>query len=250
MMLEVHDLQVRYGPIRAVKRLELSVRDGSVVGLLGANGAGKSTTLRAISGLVPYTGRILFNGEDCRKLGVEGVVRRGIIHVPEGRRLFSSLTVHENLQVGAAARGGRQADYEMGDVYELFPALVPLRQRPGWALSGGEQQMVALGRALVAAPRLLLLDEPSLGLSPKLTVTVYRALAEIARATSILLVEQQTALALRICGRATVLSAGVAVLEGSSGELSNRELLMDSYLGQARVHGGVGDAARPPGPDG
>jgi branched-chain amino acid transport system ATP-binding protein len=242
-VIELKSLHVNYGVIQAVKGLSLEVNEHEVIGILGANGAGKTTTLRAISGLVPYEGQILFDGADCRKLGVEGMVKLGVIHVPEGRRLFGELSVHENLQVGLVARAGRPSTYELSDVYDLFPALVPLRRRAAWALSGGEQQMVAVGRALVAAPRLLLLDEPSLGLSPKVTETVYRTLAEVAKTTAMLLVEQQTSLALRICTRATVLAAGSAVLSGTAEELSDRSMLMDSYMGQARIHEAVAEQA-------
>jgi branched-chain amino acid transport system ATP-binding protein len=230
-MLEIRGLDVRYGPVHAVKDVSLTVGDQQVIGLLGANGAGKSSILRAVSGLAPCSGRISFDGLDIRGRSVEAIVRAGIIHVPEGRRLFKDLNVHENLAVGLTARHGRSASYEIADVYDLFPALTPLRDRPAWALSGGEQQMVALGRAMVAAPRLLMLDEPSLGLSPKLTDVVYRTLPVLAQTTSILLVEQQSALALRICNRATVLSMGHVVLEESPEQLGDRSSLMRSYLG-------------------
>jgi branched-chain amino acid transport system ATP-binding protein len=235
-VLELKSLRVNYGVIQAVKGLSLEINEHEVVGVLGANGAGKTTTLRAISGLVPYEGQILFDGADCRKLGVEGMVKLGVILIPEGRRLFGELNVHENLQVGMVARAGRVSTYEISDVYDLFPALAPLQRRAAWALSGGEQQMVAVGRALVAAPRLLLLDEPSLGLSPKVTETVYKTLAKVAHTTPLLLVEQQTSLALRICNRATVLAAGSAVLTGTAQELSDRAMLMDSYMGQTKIH--------------
>ena len=226
---------------RRSRASDLEVNEREVIGILGANGAGKTTTLRAISGLIPYEGQILFDGVDCRKLGVEGMVNLGVIHVPEGRRLFGELSVNENLQVGLVARAGRTSTYEISDVYDLFPALAPLRRRAAWALSGGEQQMVAVGRALVAAPRLLLLDEPSLGLSPKVTETVYRTLAEVSHTTPMLFVEQQTSLALRICTRATVLAAGSPVLTGTAEELSDRAMLMDSYMGQTRIHDAVVD---------
>jgi branched-chain amino acid transport system ATP-binding protein len=245
-VLELKSLRVNYGVIQAVKGLSLQVNEHEVVGVLGANGAGKTTTLRAISGLVPYEGQVLFDGVECRKLGVEGMVKLGVIHVPEGRRLFGELSVHENLQVGMVARTGRTSTYEISDVYDLFPALAPLQRRAAWALSGGEQQMVAVGRALVAAPRLLLLDEPSLGLSPKVTETVYRTLSEVAHSTPMLLVEQQTSLALRICSRATVLAAGSAVLSGTAKELSDRAMIMDSYMGQTRIHDADSEESRKP----
>ena len=159
------------------------------------------------------------------------VAALGLIHVPEGRRLFANLTVHENLQVGRSGLGKRRAEYSVDDVYDLFPLLVKLRGTPGWSLSGGEQQMVAIGRGLVAGPRLLMLDEPSLGLAPLVTDAVYAALRQIAATTSVLLVEQNTSLALGVADRGYVLADGRVVLQGSSEELSDRSALVDSYLG-------------------
>jgi branched-chain amino acid transport system ATP-binding protein len=231
-MLEVRDLEVGYGPVEAVRGIDLDVDSGEVVALIGPNGAGKTSTLRAISGLVTYSGSIHFDGVDCRRLGVEGAARRGLIHVPEGRRVMATLSVHENLLVGTVARRRRPEGFGVDDVYDLFPALRPLRKRAGWALSGGEQQMVALGRALVAGPRLLLLDEPSLGLAPKLARTVFEALGEIATRTPMLLVEQNTAMAQQISNRAVVVVNGRVVLAGSAEELGDRAALVSSYLGE------------------
>jgi branched-chain amino acid transport system ATP-binding protein len=231
-MLELKNVEVSYGAVEAVLGIDLTVGDGEVLALIGPNGAGKTSTLNAISGLVPYRGSITFDGAECRKLGVQGSARRGLIQVPEGRRVFASLTVMENLQVGETARRGRETTYSIDDVLELFPALVPLRDRDGWALSGGEQQMVAIGRALVASPRMLLLDEPSLGLAPIITKSLFAALAEIAQLTPILLVEQNTALALRLCSRACVMVAGKVVLTGTADELQDRSALVASYLGE------------------
>jgi branched-chain amino acid transport system ATP-binding protein len=225
-----------------VQGIDVDVGAGEVVGLLGPNGAGKTSTLRAISGLVPYKGTVLFDGVDVGRLGTRMAAKRGLIHVPEGRRVFPTLSVLENLQVGMTARAGRSNGYSIGQVYELFPPLAELRHRAGWALSGGEQQMVAIGRALVAAPRLLLLDEPSLGLAPMVARSVFAALREVAIRTPMLVVEQNTVMALRLCGRASVLVSGHMVLEGSSSELANREALLDSYLGQTTVHGMDGPA--------
>ena len=231
-MLELHDIQVSYGAVEAILGIDLTVGGGEVLALIGPNGAGKTSTLNAISGLVPYRGSITFDGAECRKLGVQGSARRGLIQVPEGRRVFASLTVLENLLVGETARRGRDTTYSIDDVFDLFPSLHSLRDRDGWALSGGEQQMVAIGRALVASPRMLLLDEPSLGLAPIVTRSLFAALAEIAQRTPILLVEQNTALALRLCSRACVMVAGKVVLTGSADELQDRSALVASYLGE------------------
>ena len=247
-MLELQNVEVSYGAVEAVLGIDLTVGDGEVLALIGPNGAGKTSTLNAISGLVPYRGSITFDGAECRKLGVQGSARKGLIQVPEGRRVFASLTVMENLLVGETARRGRETTYSIDDVFELFPALVALRDRDGWALSGGEQQMVAIGRALVASPRMLLLDEPSLGLAPIVTKTLFSALAEIAQRTPILLVEQNTALALKLCSRACVMVAGKVVLTGSADELQDRSALVASYLGEevavgdhtVAVHAGEG----------
>jgi branched-chain amino acid transport system ATP-binding protein len=231
-MLELHNVEVSYGAVEAVLGIDLAVNEGEILALIGPNGAGKTSTLNAISGLVPYRGSITFDGAECRKLGVQGSARRGLIQVPEGRRVFATLTVLENLLVGETARRGRDIAYSVDDVFELFPALKPLRDRDGWALSGGEQQMVAIGRALVASPIMLLLDEPSLGLAPIVTKSLFAALGEIGKRTPILLVEQNTAMALRLCSRACVMVAGKVVLSGSADELQDRSALVASYLGE------------------
>jgi branched-chain amino acid transport system ATP-binding protein len=230
--LEIRGLEVAYGPVQAVRGIDVDVNMGEVVALIGPNGAGKTSTLRAISGLVPYQGTVMFEGVDCRKSNIEQLARLGVIHVPEGRHVFPSLNVHENFQVGAIAGGGRSEGFSIDDVYDLFPPLQPLRKRDGWALSGGEQQMVAIGRALVAKPRILLLDEPSLGLSPKFTQAVYGALAQVSDRIPMLLVEQNTVMALKHCTRAAVMVTGKLVLEGSAEDLADREALVASYLGE------------------
>jgi branched-chain amino acid transport system ATP-binding protein len=231
-VLEIRGLEVSYGPVTAVRGIDLDVNMGEVVALIGPNGAGKTSTLRAISGLVPHGGSITLEGVDCRRFNVESLARAGLIHVPEGRRIFPSLNVYENLQVGATAGAGRSEGFSIDEVFDLFPPLQPLRKRDGWALSGGEQQMVAIGRALVAKPRVLLLDEPSLGLSPKYTQAVYAALAQVADRIPMLLVEQNTVMALKHCTRAAVMVGGKLVLEGTAEDLADREALVASYLGE------------------
>jgi branched-chain amino acid transport system ATP-binding protein len=230
--LEIRGLEVAYGPVQAVRGIDVDVKMGEVVALIGPNGAGKTSTLRAISGLVSYQGTVTFEGVDCRKSNIEQLARLGVIHVPEGRHVFPSLNVHENFQVGAIAGTGRTEGFSIDDVYDLFPPLQPLRKRDGWALSGGEQQMVAIGRALVAKPRILLLDEPSLGLSPKFTQAVYSALAQVSDRIPLLLVEQNTVMALKHCTRAAVMVSGNLVLEGTAEDLADREALVASYLGE------------------
>ena len=233
-MLEIADLHVRYGTIHAVRGLSVRVGDGQVVALLGPNGAGKTSTLRAVTALEPYTGSVRFDGAEVRDLGPEGCAKAGLIHVPEGRHVFPTLTVHENLQVGATAARGRTG-FTFDDVYDLFPTLRPLRDREGWGLSGGEQQMVAVGRALVAVPRMLLLDEPSLGLAPIVTKAVFQALAEVRERTPILLVEQNTAQALTLADEGTVLVNGEGGLRGTAEELQDRHAVLGAYLGQRQI---------------
>jgi branched-chain amino acid transport system ATP-binding protein len=233
-MLEVQALHVSYGTVHAVQGIDLYVQSGEAVGLLGPNAAGKSTTLRAISQLVGYQGTIRFDGKLLSRTRPDAVARLGLIHVPEGRHILLNLSMHENLQVGLSARSGRASPFTVADVYDLFPPLGALHRRPGWALSGGEQQMTAIGRALVAAPRLLMLDEPSLGLAPVMARAVYEALREIKTRVPMLLIEQNTAMALELCDRAHIISGGRIQLSGTSAELANREALMASYLGRRK----------------
>ncbi len=230
-MLEVKGLSVNYGATRAVQKLDLKLGSGEAAALLGANGAGKTSTLRGISRLVSAQGTLLLAGADVTRLGPEELARRGLIHVPEGRRVFATLSVHENLLVGQTSRSGRKPLFTPDSVYDLFPALAPIRKRYGWALSGGEQQMVAIGRALLAAPRVLMLDEPSLGLAPIVVKAVYEALRKVKSELPILLVEQNAALALDLCDRGYVLLSGRCVMQGTAAELGNREALLESYLG-------------------
>ena len=238
-MLHVENLAVQYGTTEAVRGITIDVGAGEAVALLGPNGAGKTSTLRAISRLVPATGTIVFDGGDLKNVAAEAVARRGLLHVPEGRHVFPDLTVHENLLLGATARRGRSAGYSFDDVYSLFPMLVQLRNRLGYMLSGGEQQMVALGRALVGSPRLLLVDEPSLGLAPIVADAVADALIEIRSRTALLVVEQNVHLALRVCSRAAVLSSGRIVLEAAAADLHDRDALLSTYLGQQRTGTGA-----------
>ncbi|HEU5151395.1 MAG TPA: ATP-binding cassette domain-containing protein [Iamia sp.] len=231
-MLELRDLRVRYGTHEAVAGLDLVV-DGSVA-LLGANGAGKTSVLRAVSGLAPATGSVVFDGRQLLGRAPEAIARAGVLHVPEGRRVVPTLDVHENLLLGELARAGRDPLWTVADVYDLFPLLTRLRDRPGYALSGGEQQMVAVGRALVGAPRVLLLDEPSLGLAPSVAQVVFDVLAVAAETIPVLLVEQNHDLAAGLCPRAVVLAHGDVTLAGPTAGLGRAEL-MAAYLGRAPV---------------
>jgi branched-chain amino acid transport system ATP-binding protein len=234
-MLRIDGLHVRYGTTHAVRGIDLTVGDGEAVALLGPNGAGKTSTLRAISRLTPCAGSVVFDGRELTGMAPESVARLGVIHVPEGRHVFPDLTVHENLQVGTTARRARTGGFGFDDVYDLFPPLVPLRSRLGFALSGGEQQMVAIGRALVAAPRLLLIDEPSLGLAPVVADAVADALVAVRARTAMLVIEQNVRLAVRVCQHAAVLSGGEIVLSTPTKDLHDRDDLLASYLGRTRT---------------
>ncbi len=229
--LAVRGLTVEYGHVEAVKGIDLEVGPDETVALLGANGAGKTSTLRAVSQLIRSRGDIEFYGQDIRKVAPDGAARMGLIHVPEGRRLFAPLTAEENIQLGLTAVNGRATVFSLSDIYDLFPPLGPLRKRAAWSLSGGEQQMVAIGRALVASPRLLMLDEPSLGLAPVMVSAVYKALGSIRGRVPVLLVEQNAHLALSVCDRAYVLAVGRVTRSGSSTELGDPDELLGSYLG-------------------
>ena len=234
-MLSCSALTVAYGPVVALSAVELSVRTGEVVALLGANGAGKTTLLRSISGLIrPRDGDIRLDGRSLAGLGVEARVRLGLAHVPEGRRVFPGLTVLENLTVATSAwrRRGESISADLDAVLALFPRLRERTSQLGWSLSGGEQQMLAIGRALMARPRLLLLDEPSLGLAPIVAEELYGKIREInGRGVTVLLVEQNTVLALAVAARAYVLEIGRIVLEGPSAELRRHARVREAYLG-------------------
>jgi branched-chain amino acid transport system ATP-binding protein len=234
-LLEVAGLRVSYGAIAAIKGVDLSVGSGEVVALLGANGAGKSTMLRTISGLIrPRAGRITLAGESIHRLPPARIVRLGIAHCPEGRRVFGSLSAAENLRLGAAARAERSGVTEDRDrIYAMFPVLRERMHQAAGTLSGGEQQMLALGRALMARPRVLLLDEPSLGLAPLLVQQIFRTLSELkAAGVTMLLVEQNIKLALDLSDRAYVLRTGEVSLAGSAAELkADYEKVAAAYLG-------------------
>ncbi|MBI2217433.1 MAG: ABC transporter ATP-binding protein [Candidatus Rokubacteria bacterium] len=235
-MLEVEAIDVAYGKRRALEGVSLSVGEGEVVTLLGANGAGKSTTLRAISGLVrPGRGRILCDGRDLTRAPADAIVALGIAHVPEGRELFPDFTVEENLLVGAHRRWQREAVREgLERAHRLFPILRERRRQRAATLSGGEQQMLAIARALMARPRMLLLDEPSLGLAPRLVTEIFRVIDEIhATGVGILLVEQNARLALGAATRGYVLETGRVVAEGPSAVLREDPRIRQAYLGLA-----------------
>jgi branched-chain amino acid transport system ATP-binding protein len=210
-LLEIRDLVVRYGEIEALRSVSLDVDEGQVVTLLGANGAGKSTTLRAISGLAkPAAGDILFDGKSIAGLGPEAIVRMGISHVPEGRRVFPGLTVKENIMLGASNRkvAASQLSREADAMFDLFPDIRSFSNALGWTLSGGQLQMVAVARGLMARPRLLLLDEPSLGLAPVIVQAVFRIISEVRRTTTVLLVEQNARMGLSVADHGFVLETG------------------------------------------
>jgi branched-chain amino acid transport system ATP-binding protein len=238
-LLEVDGLEVAYGKIRAVKGVSLAVDAGAVVTLIGANGAGKTTTLRTLSGLqAPSAGTVSFDGRRIDGVPAHEIVGLGIAHVPEGRRIFPRMTVRENLELGAFTRSGKAAvagefSADLQRVYDLFPILAERQAQAGGTLSGGEQQMLAIGRAMMSRPRLLMLDEPSMGLSPIMMNLIFTTLAELkARGTTILLVEQNAQAALALADRAYVIESGSVVLEGSAADLSASEQVRKAYLGE------------------
>ncbi len=233
LQLEVRDLDVHYDGIRALHGVSFTVLKGEIVTLIGANGAGKTSILRAISGLIPYSGRIAFEGQDLKRVAAHQIVKLGIAHVPEGRGIFGNLTVQENLQLATwqrADKGEIAADYDR--MFALFPRLKERQHQPGGTLSGGEQQMLAVARALMSRGRLLLLDEPSMGLSPRLVQEIFRVIEEINQSgVTILLVEQNANMALRIASRAYVLETGAVILSGTGRELLGDPRVKDAYLG-------------------
>jgi branched-chain amino acid transport system ATP-binding protein len=233
-MLKIEDINVFYGNIHALKGVSLDINKGEIVTLIGANGAGKSTLLKTISGLLkPKNGNILFEGQSISGKVAQSIVKQGLSHVPEGRRVFANMSVEENLELGAYLRKDKQGikeDFEK--VYNLFPRLLERRKQLSGTLSGGEQQMLAMGRALMARPKLLLLDEPSMGLAPLLVKTIFRIIEEINQSgTTILLVEQNANMALSIADRAYVIETGKIVISGSSEELNQSDQIRMAYLG-------------------
>ena len=234
-LLEVVDLRVGYGSIEAVRGLSFRVEAGEIVAIIGANGAGKSSTLLALSGLVrPAGGSIRFQGVDITGQRADRIVRSGLVQVPEGRAILNPLTVAENLELGAWVRQDRRAvPGDLDKVYALFPVLASRRRQLAGSLSGGEQQMLAIGRALMAAPRLLVLDEPSMGLAPLLVKTIFDTIAEITRAgTTVLLVEQNARQAMRISGQTLVLAHGRCFRQGPSAELLADPEIIEAFLGK------------------
>lgn len=233
-MLEVEELNVYYGAIHALKGIDFHLNRGEIVALIGANGAGKSTTLNTISGLLrPRKGRIIFENEDITQTSADQIVQKGIVQVPEGRKIFATLTVEENLEMGAFTRKDKaEIKRSMENVFQRFPRLAERRSQLGGTLSGGEQQMLAIARGLMSRPRLMLLDEPSMGLAPLLVEQIFSIIQDInSQGTSICLVEQNAQMALSIADRAYVLETGRVVLEGPGQELLHNEMVVEAYLG-------------------
>jgi branched-chain amino acid transport system ATP-binding protein len=234
-MLEVKDLQVYYGVIQAIKNVSFRVEEGEIIALIGANGAGKTTILHTITGLIsPKQGEILYNGFDLKKTPAHKIVSMGLAHVPEGRRVFSQLTVYENLLMGAYTRSDKnEIEDTLQHVYKRFPRLEERKNQMAGTLSGGEQQMLAMGRALMSKPSIILMDEPSMGLSPILVEEVFDIIKSINKSgTTVLLVEQNAKKALSIAHRAYVLETGNIVLEGDAKDLMNNESVKKAYLGE------------------
>ncbi len=234
MMLEVNNLHVYYGAIHALKGIDFHVEEGEIVALIGANGAGKSTTLSTISGLLqPREGKVVFRGEDITLMQAEQTVKKGIVQVPEGRKIFATLTVMENLEMGAYTQRDKQLfKKDLENVFAFFPRLRERQNQLGGTFSGGEQQMLAMARALMSHPTLLLLDEPSMGLSPILVEQIFEIISDINKqGTSILLVEQNAQMALSIADRAYVLETGGITLAGKAQDVLHNPTVVEAYLG-------------------
>ena len=239
-MFEVRDVHVAYGAVLALHGVSLEVKPGEIVCLLGANGAGKSTTLRTISGLLhPLKGEILLGGQPIQRLSAENIVKRGISHVPEGRHVFPGLTVRENMILGASNRPGvrrEEMEADMAKLFKVFPDLERLKNALSWTLSGGQQQMLAIARGLMANPQILLMDEPSLGLAPILVQEVFRVIKEInAAGTTILLVEQNATMALAVSHRGYVMETGRIALQGDAKDLLQNPQVQNAYLGGCKI---------------
>ncbi len=235
-MLEVQNVHAYYGKIHALKDVSLNIDKGEIVTLIGANGAGKSTTLRTISGLLkPREGAIQLNGEDLTRFEPHKIVTKGVIQVPEGRRIFGQLTVTENLDMGAfTCRDSKLNEENLDRVFTLFPRLKERRRQVAGTLSGGEQQMLAMGRALMANPEILLLDEPSMGLAPVLVDSVFETIQKLhASGTTILLVEQNARMALQVASRGYVIQTGEVVLDDSADRLNENEMVRKVYMGES-----------------
>lgn len=234
-MLEIRDLEVNYGAINAIKKISFEVNRGEVIALIGANGAGKTTTLHTITGLLKAkSGSVMFEGKDILKLPPHKIVEMGMAHVPEGRRVFQQLSVYKNLMLGAFTRSDKKGAAEtLNKVYEKFPRLEERQKQIAGTLSGGEQQMLAMGRALMSKPKIILMDEPSMGLSPLFVGEVFKIIDEIrASGTTVLLVEQNAKKALEIADRAYVLETGRIALSGDAKELMNNDSVKKAYLGE------------------
>lgn len=234
-MLEVRDMEVYYGVIRAIKGISFQVNEGEVIALIGANGAGKTTILHTVTGLIsPKKGSVLFEGKDITKIPAHKIVGLGMAHVPEGRRVFAELTVYQNLMMGAYTRADKDEIQEsLEGVYKRFPRLEERKAQMAGTLSGGEQQMLAMGRALMSRPRIILMDEPSMGLSPILVNEIFDIIQSVsASGTTVLLVEQNAKKALSIANRAYVLETGNIVLEGDADDLLNDDSIKKAYLGE------------------
>ncbi|MNC03099.1 High-affinity branched-chain amino acid transport ATP-binding protein LivF [compost metagenome] len=232
-MLTVQGINVYYGAIHALKDLSIKVNQGEIVTLIGANGAGKSTLLKTLSGLLkPKTGSIEFLDKSITNQSVQAIVKQGLIHCPEGRRVFANMSVEENLELGAYLQDGKSLAADFERVYNMFPRLLERKKQQAGTLSGGEQQMLAMGRAIMGHPKLLLLDEPSMGLAPLLVQDIFKIIQEVnAAGTTVLLVEQNAHQALKIAHRAYVLETGRVVLEGDAKELADSEEIKMAYLG-------------------
>lgn len=233
-MLEIIDAHVHYGAIHALKGISLKVNEGEIVTLIGSNGAGKTTTLKTISGILkPTNGKVLFDGNEINKLNANKLVSLGLSHVPEGRRVFGTMSIMENLEMGAYSRKDKaevKKDYEK--IFEMFPRLLERKTQMAGTLSGGEQQMLAIGRALMARPKLLLLDEPSMGLAPLIVKQIFSIICDINKnGTTVLLVEQNASMALKIADRAYVIQNGHIEMEGNAKDLLNDDSVKNAYLG-------------------